>query len=293
MKPAPECYECLQRLIRQAAQLATDDASLREQIVERAAGILKDEFSYDDLCLIVASRIHRVAKELSGNPDPYRGMKEREMALAEELFPQLLSQIESGAGRHSEQGGGRGDGLRSCLEMAAAANAIDYFRDIDAVKRDMSSPVSFAVDDSAHLEGKLMAADRVLYLADNVGELLFDLALVRRMREFAHVTYAVKPEAVQNDVTLDDVRQSGLDGEFGEVISTGVASPGVVFSLASPEFRREFDSADLVFAKGMGHYESLSELPAEGRFFLCLRAKCGPVARSIGVPLNSYVAMLR
>jgi uncharacterized protein with ATP-grasp and redox domains len=76
-------------------------------------------------------------------------------------------------------------------------------------------------------------------------------------------------------------------------MSTGVASPGIVFSLASAQFKREFESADFVFAKGMGHYEALSELSPEGRFFYCLKAKCRPVADSLEVPIDSYVAMLQ
>jgi hypothetical protein len=113
------------------------------------------------------------------------------------------------------------------------------------------------------------------------------------MRRFADVIYVVKPSPVQDDLTLEDVKRSGLQGEFGEVMSTGIASPGVVFSLASLQFRQEFESADLIFAKGMGHYEALSEFPPEGKFFYCLTAKCQPVADSLGVPLNSYVAMLQ
>ena len=103
----------------------------------------------------------------------------------------------------------------------------------------------------------------------------------------------VKPSPVQNDLTLEDVRRSGLEGELGKVISTGIASPGIVFSSASAQFKQEFESADLVFAKGMGHYEALSEFSPQGRFFYCLKAKCQPVADSLGVPINSYVAMLQ
>jgi uncharacterized protein with ATP-grasp and redox domains len=94
-------------------------------------------------------------------------------------------------------------------------------------------------------------------------------------------------------LTLEDVSRSGLEAEFGRVTSTGVASPGIVLSLASAQFKREFESADLVFAKGMGNYEGLSELPPEGKFFYCLKAKCQPVADSLGVPINSYVAKLQ
>jgi damage-control phosphatase, subfamily I len=75
-------------------------------------------------------------------------------------------------------------------------------------------------------------------------------------------------------------------------MTIGVASPGVLFSQASEEFKREFDSADLILAKGMGHYEARSKLAAEGRVFHCLVAKCEPVARSLQVPLGSFVAAL-
>lgn len=76
-------------------------------------------------------------------------------------------------------------------------------------------------------------------------------------------------------------------------MTTGIASPGIVFTLASAQFKQEFESADLIFAKGMGYYESLSELPRQEKIFYCLMAKCKPVADSIGVPVNSYVAMLQ
>jgi len=279
MKLAPDCYECLRRLLCQAADLATDDASLKQKAIKEAMKILDNEFSYSQLSIVIATKIHKVVREVTHNPDPYKAMKEREMTLARELYPELRSRYK--------------DDLRGCLKLAAAANVIDFFRELGSIKDDIREPVSFAVDDSEQFEAKLKDADKVLYLADNAGELYFDLPLVKWMKQFAHVIYVVKPSPVQDDLTLDDVRRSGLEGEFGKVISTGIASPGIVFSLASAQFKREFESADLIFAKGMGHYEALSELPPEGRFFYCLMAKCQPVADSLGVPVNSYMAMLQ
>jgi hypothetical protein len=113
------------------------------------------------------------------------------------------------------------------------------------------------------------------------------------MRQFADVIYVVKPSPVQNDATPEDIRKAGLEAEFGKVITTGIASPGIIFSAASEEFKQEFESTDLILAKGMGHYEALSELPQQGKFFYCLMAKCQPVADSLRVPLHSYVAMLQ
>jgi len=279
MKLMPDCYECLRRLIYQAADLATDDASLRQSAIKEAIKILDDEFSYSQVSIVIATKINKVVREMTHNPDPYRATKEREMTIARELYPELRSRYK--------------EGLRGCLKLAAAANVIDFFREPGSIKEDIRKPVSFALDDSAQLETRLKEAGKVLYLADNAGELYFDLPLVKWMRRFVNVIYVVKPSPVQDDLTLEDLRMSGLEGEFGKVISTGIASPGIVFSLASAQFKQEFESADLIFAKGMGHYEALSELPPEGRFFYCLKAKCKPVASSLGVPINSYVAMLQ
>ena len=285
MKLAPSCYECLGRLVHQAAELATDDVSLKQRAISEAIKTLDDEFSYSQISLGIAAKIHKIVRDVTHNPDPYRAMKEREMTLARELYPELSLRA-NGSNLYKDE-------LRGCLQLAAAANALDFFKELGSVRDDIREPVSFVLDDSEQLEAKLKDASRVLYLADNAGELYFDLPLVKRMKRFAQVTYVVKPSSVQNDLTMGDIRRSGLEAEFGRVTSTGVASPGIVFSLASAQFKREFQSADLVFAKGMGHYEALSELSPEGRFFYCLKAKCQPVADSLGVPVNSYVAMLQ
>jgi len=279
MKLASDCYECLRRLSYHAADLATDDASLKQRAIKEATKILDDEFSYSQVSIMIATKINKVVREMTHNPDPYRAIKEREMTIARELYPELRS-------RYKED-------LRGCLKLAAAANVIDFFREPDSIKEDIRKPVNFALDDSEQLEARFKEGGKVLYLADNAGELYFDLPLVKCMRRFVNVVYVVKPSPVQDDLTLEDVKRSGLEGEFEKVISTGIASPGIVFSSASARFKREFESADLIFAKGMGHYEALSELPPEGRFFYCLKAKCKPVADSLGVPINSYVAMLQ
>lgn len=279
MKVSLECYDCLGRLICQAARLATSDEPLRQKAVEKARDVLNQEFSGEQISIAIATKLHKVIREITGNPDPYRTVKEDELRVAGELFSNVKVQYKNT--------------INDYIKLAAVANAIDFFRSLDAVAEDMQRPVKFTIDDSQQFEAKLKKASKVLYLADNVGEIYFDLPLVKRMRQLVDVKYVVKPLPVQNDATVEDVKEAGLEGEFGVVITTGVASPGVILDWASEQFREEFEAADLVFAKGMGHYESLSELPGQGKVFYCLMAKCRPVANSLGVPLNSYVAMLR
>ena len=279
MKTTKDCYPCLQRLVYQAAQLATADKELQARAVREGLKVLERSFSCDGVSIVIATELHRVIKEITGNDDPYREMKEREIAVTRELYDEIDAEY-------------FGD-FRNCLELAARANAVDFFRPLDTAKEDLKKPLRFTIDHSEQFEAKLRAANRVLYLADNAGEALLDLPLITLMGQSTQVTYVVKASPVQNDITLEDLRRAGIEDKLGRVITTGTATPGIVFSQASHEFKHEFQSADLVFAKGMGYWESLSELPAQGRVFYCLMAKCKPVADSLGVPLNSYVALLR
>ena len=278
MKAAEFCYDCLRKLACQAAELGSAKEQTRARAIEGGLKVLRDNFSLDCVSIVVATKIHNLIKETTGNPDPYRLMKDQEIEIGRKLSQQI--RVEEG-------------NFISCLKFAALGNTIDFFRPLDMIIKDMKQPVNFVIDDTKRLETRLKIASRILYLADNAGEVFFDLPLIRWLRERASVAYVVKSAPVQNDATQDDIKRAGLDGELSEILTTGTATPGIDFSLASTEFKREFNSADLIFAKGMGYYESLSELPAEDRVFYCLRAKCQPVADSLKVPLNSYVAMVR
>jgi len=275
MKISPDCYGCLQGLIRQAAGLATDNASLQQKAMEEATRILDSEFSYDQISIVIATKIHQVIKEITGNPDPYRTIKDREMEIARELYRELSLRAEAASRRRGRKRINLdSDDLQSCLKLAAKANTIDFFRNPGVIRDALRKPLNFVIDDSSQFETKLKDANKILYLADNAGEIYFDLPLIKKMRQFADVTYVVKSLPVQNDAALEDIRKAGLESQFGRIITTGTASPGIVFSLASTQFKQEFASADLIFAKGMGHYESLSELPHQDKFFYCLMAKC-------------------
>jgi uncharacterized protein with ATP-grasp and redox domains len=278
MKAVSYCYECLRKLANQAVELATNDGQSKARAIEESLKILQDNFSTDCVSIVVATKLHNAVKEITGNPDPYQQMKDREISVARELSQKI--KVDPGS-------------FTSCLKFAALGNTIDFFRPIDVIQRDMKRPVNFIIDDSIRFKAKLKHSARILYLADNTGEMFFDLPLVTWMRRQASVAYVVKSAPVQDDITVEEIKRAGLEDALGEILTTGTATPGIDFSQASEEFKREFSSVDLILAKGMGYYESLSELPAEGKVFYCLRAKCQPVADSLRVPLDSYVAMLR
>ena len=279
MRIASECHDCLSNMANQACALATDDLALRNEARQKAEKILNRLLKSGVVSIQVATPMHDVIKLTTSNPDPYRSTKDIEIAEARQLFELVKNNYQ--------------EGFVAYLKLAALGNAIDFFRPIDEVKREIREiKLHFAIDDSALLESKIKNAKFILYLADNAGEVFFDMPLLNLMRKSARTVYVIKGKPVQNDITFADVKIACREAEVGEMMTTGTATPGVLFELASDEFKRAFAEADFIFAKGMGYYETLEELPAEGRIFFCLKAKCAPVARSLNVPPGSYVAKL-
>lgn len=279
MRISSQCYTCLTNLDRQTSDLATEDHALRERARKAGEEVLQREFQPGQLSVVIASAIQDTVKGITGNDDPYRAMKDIEIETGRQLYLFVRAQFE--------------DSFPSLLELAALGNSIDFFRPIEEVKKEIAGrQLSFTINDSSLLENKVRKARFMLYLADNTGEMFFDMPLLNLMRKHGRTIYVVKESPVQNDVTCEEIFRAGLDQEAGEVMTTGTATAGMDFSRASEEFKTAFAGADFILAKGMGYYETLEELPAEGRIFFCLKAKCRPVAEALNVPLGSYIAML-
>jgi uncharacterized protein with ATP-grasp and redox domains len=77
-----------------------------------------------------------------------------------------------------------------------------------------------------------------------------------------------------------------------KVITTGTDSVGLALNEVSSEFREVYDSVDLVFAKGMGYAETLTEYKLKKPHLLLFRTKCNPVANFFSVPREKNVAKL-
>jgi uncharacterized protein with ATP-grasp and redox domains len=279
MRISTECHDCLSNLAAQASAFATDDPVLREDSRRAAEKILGEKLKPGIVSIEVATPMHHVIKHVTGNHDPYSKFKDTEIEEARKLFALVRDSYR--------------EGFVEYLRLAALGNAIDFFRPIEELRVEArENRLKFTIDDSRLLEGKVKSSRLVLYLADNTGEIFFDMPLLKLMRRYARTIYVVKELPVQNDITVADIRKAGMQKEVGEVMTTGTATPGVLLTQASDDFKRVFAAADFIFTKGMGYYETLDELAPHGKIFFCLKAKCGPVARSLGVPLNSYVAKL-
>jgi damage-control phosphatase, subfamily I len=279
MRISSECYDCLKRLAAQASTYATEDENLRDIARRKAEKIIDDRLKQGAISIIIASAMHESIKKATSNPDPYRSTKDIEIQESKILYDGIKDNY--------------AENFIEYLKLSAIGNAIDFFRPIEDVKNEIKNQnIQFAIDDSALLEKKVKNSKFMLYLADNAGEVFFDLPLLSLMRKYTRVVYVVKAAPVQNDITIEDIRVAGVEEEIGEVMTTGTATPGIDFSVASESFKRAYHEADFIFAKGMGYYETLEELRPAGKIFFCLKAKCGPVANSLKIPMGSFTAKL-
>lgn len=280
MKIQGECYYCLRRLIDQTLNLATQDRKKKDMAKKSAIAILNHEFSDSAIPAKIASRFHQVICDITGNEDPYHEMKRDAMNMAKRIFREVTPIY--------------GNDLQSLVKLSVLGNAIDFFRKLDEIEAYMKGEVRFALDNVEKLKKLLeVNAKTILYLSDNAGEQYFDLPLVKWLEgQGFEVIYAVKKHPVQNDITMQDLESSRTLSQFKKVVTIGTATVGLDLNMTSKTFNRAFEQASIIIAKGMGYYETLSSLPDKGNLLHLLMAKCTPVAESIGVPLNSYVAWL-
>ncbi len=284
MKVHYECASCFLRQAREALDLATDDEDLKMQVTEKINRILCSEFRKGAVSNQIGTKIHRTIKKETGNPDPYHDLRIK----SDEIALQFLPQVEKLLNNDKS--------FKNYLKVAIAGNVLDFGAlglksDIEGlvmstVERDL------VVDHTSQLEIELEKAKTVLYLADNVGEIVFDKLLIKKLQEYdVEVTVALKKDPILNDSCLKEALDVGLD-EVARLITTGTDSIGVIYHDLSDDFKQEFEEADLIIAKGLGNYEGLTEMNLEDKPVFCLlNVKCQPIARDIGAELGGNVVL--
>ncbi len=275
MKTYLDCYPCFLRQALDAARMAGAGETQQRVILGRVLDLLR----YLELSSTppeIGQRVHHLVRQEAGDGDPYRAVKESSTRQALALYPQLKSLL-------SEADHALGVAVR----LSIAGNIIDLgpnqeYDLEDTVGRVLAQP--FAVDDSVALWEALSGAEQVLYLADNAGETVFDRVLIETLD--MPVLYAVKGGPILNDATREDALAAGVDRVAG-IVSTGSDAPGTILDDCSEEFRRLYNDAELIIAKGQANYETLSE--AGPKVFCLLQTKCPVIARDVGVPVKSIV----
>lgn len=296
MKAKSLCLPCTARTAHDVASRSTDDEEIRVRIILEVAKWLFDHFSlYRSLPTILHTQVCRIAREITGISDPFSDIKRISNEIALRAIPLLENEMVKLNDARAT--------FRFAVKSSIIGNVIDFevedhaFR-LDSFESAISDLLSeeMAVDDVARLSELLAKSKNVTYLLDNAGEIVFDKFLIKTIKENhpCRVCAVVKEGPVLNDATMVDAHQVDLDEVADDVITTGNDIIGVSLEESSTEFLSRLKTADLIIAKGQGHYESMTEIEDKLARPICylLRAKCILVAQSLGVPVKANVAKI-
>ena len=184
-------------------------------------------------------------------------------------------------------------GLKLHLHLAVAGNIIDFGAKHDysdkQIHEEINKMLSTDLSNShtEELKQEIDRAEKILYLGDNAGEIVFDKLFVEQLPK-NKITFAVRGKPVINDATMEDAKAIGLT-EIVKVIDNGAGYPGTVIESCSEEFQKIFNEADLIISKGQGNYETLSE--NKSNIFFLLKIKCDIVARDLNKSLGDFVVL--
>jgi uncharacterized protein with ATP-grasp and redox domains len=291
VKVEAECAACLLARATAEAYQGTTNPALRFRAIKEVIKLLNRELRPTTVPADIGTKRDRLIKQLTGSDDPYRRSKKMSNEKAVKLLPYAKKLVEKSYNQQERF-------KKACL-CAIVGNILEFdipghtftFKTLTKSFRDAAKDL--VVDDVGKAYELAKKAKSVLYLADNAGEIVFDTLLVEQLKNMGlKVTYVVKGGPVINDATLEDVAPSGMDKLANNILTTGTDAVGLLPKEVSPEFLKVYDAAELVFAKGMGYAETLTELKLTKPHLLLFRTKCNPVANYFCAPRNKNIAKL-
>lgn len=287
MKVGAHCGYCIMHRGYKMIQRSTDDESKRVEAMTGLLEMMGERYKPEAVPSFIGAERCRVIRDITGCADPYTDLKKKSNALAIEIFPRMEEYVESQPENRR---------LYAALKIACIGNVIefdvpDHNSDIEEALKGLEE--GFCIDDSEKLKRLLKRGKKVLMLTDNAGEIAFDRLIVRELRKAGcRVIVAVKSGPSLNDALMEDAEAVDMTSEADEVITTGAASIGVNLAETSEEFKNHFYGSDIIIAKGMANWETLTEVPAPCPLMYVFRTKCEPVARTVEAPMNVNIAKL-
>jgi len=273
-----ECYSCFVRQALEAVRMASTDEGVHREVLGEVSSLMA-ALPLEATPVEMGLEIHQAIRRRTGDSDPYREVKKKSNRHALSLYPRLREHVKASP-----------DPLEAAIMAAAIGNVMDFGANPDFdLEASLEEGLARGLGDSDYpgFARRLEAADHLLYIGDNAGEIVFDRLLAEEISaRGVRITFVVRGAPILNDATLDDAREVGID-RVTEVVSSGVLGPGTLLDHGSAEFLDLFNGSSLILAKGQGNYEGLSGTPAP--LYFLLMAKCSVVARDLGVEVGDLV----
>ena len=290
-----DCIPCILDDLRGALELLTPDESIKRQVMKESLEFLVENMDLGKEPSIYITHVHRILKRVCGIEIPFAGIRHRCNELGVELGKKLKERVDNLDGF---------DRFSLLVRWSIAGNALDfrtvgtgYDFDIDEMERSLHDLTNrLDIDQLPQIYEKVKAADRILFVHDNVGEIALDKLLIEdiRVNHSTEVISAVRGGPITSDATMDDAHQVKLHEAATSVILAGPDTLGISFEEMSEEFERELSKADLVIAKGQANYYVFSQHKHEVDcpIVSLFRTKCHVVWEIFDVAENINIATI-
>lgn len=281
MNITPQCISCIFNQAHRVTQELHLNDTLAKEVLDAASSFVP-KFSMNQNPPQNATIMYEAIAKLLNKEDIYKEVKAQSTAEAQKLAPFAQELLDKSTNLFLD-----------ATKIAVAGNVIDLASEVrfdleEEIQKVIHTP--FAIDDSDALLASLQNAKKLIYLADNAGEHIFDKLYIEALNQLfpsIEIYYLTRGQPIINDVTYDEAIEAGID-EVANVVNSGVATPCIIIEDLEPHARELFESADTIISKGMGNYECLN-LENNYPIFFLLKVKCSVVSDSIGEPVGSIV----
>jgi len=282
MRWDPRCQPCLLSRVLLECKLCNADPAQTSRIRKECEEMLEDLKKRPLLHPELASILHRHVYRRLGTRDPFAALKEESTRKALEVCRSVRPRLRT---------------FRDLVTASVIGNTFDFAVLSHTVEPDFSRyfeeeyAQGLFIDDTDRI---LQRADRVVYLTDNCGEIVFDRLLVEFLfRRGSRITVAVREEPILNDATLEDALALHMDRYADRITTTGCGCEiGVRLECVPDDLAEALEDCTLIISKGMANYESLSEYTGLPPVAYLMAVKCDPIADAMGVPRGRKVAVL-
>lgn len=174
MNITPECVKCIVGQIEKATKLLNLEENLSNEIMEE---VKKRASKFDFLRTppFVAKDVYEYLAQKTGKDDPLEELKQESIKKASQYIPYLEEKIEQSK-----------DKLFASIKAAVAGNVIDFATTKEFCLDEEINNIyqtDFAVNDYEVFKYELEKSDKLIILADNAGENVFDKILIKTIKE--------------------------------------------------------------------------------------------------------------
>jgi uncharacterized protein with ATP-grasp and redox domains len=290
----PDCSACIANSLKTLIPLLAEDKDEQNRLFSLAFKRLSEGYRDNLTPILLSIKLYQELYEIGSVEDPYSEIKRISNESALNALPLIEKKTDVLEGYER---------LRACLAASIAGNVIDYNTaehnpDLGALIEVFDSIIAegFALDDSEHLWNSLKTRrGNLLYLADNAGEVILDIPLLRFLKELGwKTTFVVKGRPMINDATEDDVRGTEIE-QLATIANSGAWTHGVPLKYVSKEFLQLMAESDIVISKGQANIETVPEIQQKTgvETYYVTKAKCSHISQAIGAKRGDNVVLRR